>query len=174
MLLVLFLTCQCKPKDDFTYSQFVGKPFVPSSIKETHDDLLKKIHQLTTYKGKGQSIAKELEELMLYHFKEEEDFILPPLSLLPSLASGQIPAQSKELIILIDKMTTKMNYITAEHQKITVLIDKLKLVAAAENMAEIIEFEKEINMHSTNKEELFFPSVILIGEYLKLKAEVKH
>ena len=168
-LFLLFFLIQCKPKENQLFTQFPNKPEVPSSIKETHASLLEQIHKITLYNDSSTPIALKLEELMLHHFKEEENFILPPLGLLPSLANGKLPEESKDIILLCEKMKVQMDHMSVEHQMIKVHIDELKQVSKKENLAEIIEFEKEVIKHAISEEEVFFPAAILVGEYLKLK-----
>ena len=170
-LFLLLFTSQCKPKVDNSFTQFQGKPEVPSSIKETHLQLLEQIHKMTSYADSSGRVALKLEDMMLHHFKEEEDFILPPLGLLPLLANNQTPEQSKEVIILCENIKAQINHMSAEHQLIEAYIAELKQAADQEHLGEIIEFEKEVIKHARSEEEVFFPAAILVGEYLKLKSE---
>lgn len=172
LLLVLF-TSQCRPKEENIPIQFSGKPEVPSSIKKEHEYLLGKIHEITLFKDSTGHTAIKTESLMQHHFKEEEDFVLPPLGLLPLLASGKLPEQSKEVILLTEKLKSQLNHISAEHQLIKAFMGELLQAAAKENHPEIIEFEKELHKHATTEEEVFFPTAILIGDYLKLKSTIK-
>ena len=172
ILLLVFIS-QCKPKEDITITQFPGKPEVPSSIKKTHATLLEQIHKMTLYKDSSGRVAIKLEGMMEHHFKEEEDFILPPLGLLPLLANDQIPVQSKEIILLSEKVKSQLNHMSAEHQLIKAYLEELKQASNIENLPEIIEFENEVFKHATSEEEVFFPASILIGEYLKLKSVIK-
>lgn len=109
---------------------------------------------------------------MLHHFQEEENYILPPLGLLPSLAKGQFPEHSKEIIMLSEKAKSQMDHMSAEHQLITAYIEELKQASTKENRPAIAEFEKEVSKHALSEEEVYFPAAIMVGEYLKLK-EVK-
>ena len=172
-ILLLILLSQCKPKEDTSITQFPGKPEVPSSLKKTHVYILAQIHKMTLYKDSSGHVALKLEELMQHHFKEEEDFILPPLGLLPLLAKGQIPEQSKDVILLSENVKSYMNHMSAEHQLIKAYIEELKQASDNENLPEIIEFENEVSHHAISEEEVFFPASILVGEYLKLKSVVK-
>ncbi len=81
---------------------------------------------MTIYIDSSGRVALKLEELMQHHFKEEEDFILPPLGLLPLLANGQIPEQSKDVILLSENVKSMLNHLSAEHQLIEVFIKELK------------------------------------------------
>ncbi len=172
-LLLLVFLCQCKPAEDNLNTQFPGKTEVPSSIKQKHEYLLEQAHKMTLFNDDSTPIALKLEEMMQHHFKEEENFILPPLGLLPMLANDQMPAQSKEIILLCEKMKSQMDHMSAEHQLIKAYIDELKQASSKENLPEIIEFETEVFKHAISEEEVFFPTAVLIGEYLKLKSEVK-
>lgn len=128
---------------------------------------------MTLYEDSGSHVALKLEDLRHHHFQEEEDFILFPLGLLPSLANGQIHERSEEVRLLCENVKAQMNHMSAEHQLINAFIKELKLAASDENQAEIIEFEKEVHKYAITEEEVFFPSSILIGEYLKLKTAVE-
>lgn len=169
LFLLVFLT-QCKPKQDNINIEFPAKAEVPSSIKNSHENLLEKINKITTYKDSSRTIALKTEELMLHHFKEEEDFILPLLGLLPSLANEQKIEQTKNVILLSQKVKENLNHMSAEHQLIKAYINELKQACANENLPEIIEFENYVIKHAKSEEEVYFPAAILVGEYLKLKA----
>ncbi|MGZ5191265.1 MAG: hemerythrin domain-containing protein [Flavisolibacter sp.] len=169
LLLVLFI-CQCRHKKENTITQIPGKPEVPSSIKKEHEYLLEKIHKITLFHDSTGLAAVKLNDLMQHHFKEEENLVLPPLGLLPLLTSGKLPEQSKEVIQLCEKLKSQLSHLSVEHQLIKAYMDELMQAAANENHPEIIEFEKELQKHANTEEEVFFPTAILIGEYLKLKS----
>ena len=42
-----------------------------------------------------------------------------------------------------------------------------------ENQPAIIAFEKQVSKHALSEEEVYFPAVIMVGDYLKLKSELK-
>lgn len=169
LLLVLFIS-QCRPKEENTITQFSGKPEVPLSIKTEHQYLLDKIYKISLFQDSTGRVAIKLNDLMQHHFKEEEDYVFPPLGLLPLLSTGKLPEQSKEVIVFTEKLKSQLSHMSAEHQLIKAFMDELILAAAKENHPEIIEFEKEIHKHANAEEEILFPTAILIGEYLKLKS----
>lgn len=107
---------------------------------------------------------------MVHHFKEEEDYVLPPLGLLPLITNGQLPEQTHEILLLTEKLKTQMSHLNVEHQLIKAYMDELMKAATKDNHPEVIEFEKELHIHANIEEEVLFPSAILIGEYLKIKA----
>lgn len=172
-LLLLILVSQCRPKEDQATIEIPDKTEVPSSIKKTHATLLDQIHEMTLYKDSSSIVAIKLEVLMQHHFKEEEDFILPPLGLLPLLAAGQLPAPSKELLLFCENIKPQLTHMSVEHQLIKAYIEELKQTCLEENRPAIIAFEKEVIKHAVSEEEVFFPAAILVGEYLKLKSTIK-
>ena len=172
-LSLLFFTIHCSPKPDQTITPFKEKPEVPSSLKKTHAELLQQLHQFTLIKDSSTTVALKLEELMLHHFLEEEDYILPQLGLLPSLSKGQFPEHPQEIIILSEKAKSQMDHMSAEHQLIIAYIEELKQASTEENQPAIISFEKQVSKHALSEEEVYFPAAIMVGEYLKLRSELK-
>ncbi len=161
---------QCQKKEENYITQFPLKPGVPSAIKKEHTDLLAKIDKIVSYQDSTGIVARDLQEVMQHHFEEEEDFVLPPLSLLPLLASGDTYAQHRDILPLIRKFKAQLTHMNAEHQMIKAYMADLKQVGVKENHPEILEFEEELHNHAAIEEEIFFPAAILIGEYLNLKS----
>src|SRR5690606_9408480 len=151
-LFLLISITQCKPKADRTITQFPGKPEVPSSISQTHIHLLEQIHKMTLHKDSSGRVALKLEALMQHHCKEEEDFILPPLGLLPLFTNDEIPEQHEEIIILSRNVKHQLNHMSAEHQLIEAYIEELKQASNKEQLPEIIAFEAEVVQHATSEE----------------------
>ena len=172
-LLYIFLLgliiSQCRNKDVYVFSTYPDKPTVPSSLKQQHESLIGKLSEFTSFGDSTARAALKLKDLMQHHFTEEEDYVLPPLGVLPLLASGKLPDDSKRLIELIERLKTNSTHIIAEHQMVKAFVDELMLVAAKEKHPEIIGFENELYTHAMEEEEIFFPTVLLIGEFLRLK-----
>lgn len=165
---ILFLST-CKPKEETVEIIFNNKPEVPNSILKEHEHLLESMRKITLYPDSTGTAAIKLYELMLHHFREEEDYVLPPLGLLPFLTDGNIPENSKDVILLTEKLKSQLTHMNAEHQMIKAYIEELLLIAKKEQQVEILVLEKEIHKHAVTEEEVNFPAAILIGEYLKQK-----
>lgn len=168
-LLLLVCAVQCRQKEVNIYSTFPGKPQTPASIKTEHEYLLDKINKAALFKDSTGRTAIKLRELIQHHFREEEDYVLPPLGILPVLASGKIPDQGKNIIGLTKKLKSQLPHMFAEHQLIMAFMDEVVKAAALDNHPEIMELKKELQKHATIEEEILFPTAILIGEYLEFK-----
>ena len=98
LYLLVFFISQCREKVDNNYTMlFPGKPDMPSAIKDEHDSLLARLHVITLFHDSTGIMAIKLLDLMDHHFSEEENIVFPPLGLLPSLASGEIPEKRDEI-----------------------------------------------------------------------------
>ena len=172
LFLLLLSTCQCHDKkvDDNYIILFPGKPDMPSSIKNEHDSLLARLRMITLFQDSTGMVATKLLELMEHHFREEENFVFPPLGLLPSLASSEIPEKSKQVIQLTEKLKSQLTHLSVEHQQVKAYLDELVQAAAKENHPEVIAFTHDVHKHAAVEEEVYFPAAILVGEYLKLRA----
>lgn len=168
MLLLILFFSQCRNKAKYTSLPFPGKPAVPLVLKEEHDQFLERIRKIASFQDSTGRVAKKLLELMDYHFKEEEDYILPPLGLLPALAKGQIPEQSEKVIQLTERFKSNSAKMIAEHQMIKAYLDEMMIAGAKEDHVETAGFDQALQKHAALEEEVFFPAAILIGEYLKL------
>lgn len=169
LLFVILLFSHCRNKDKKSVSTFSEKPEVPASIKKEHDDLLEKLHKITSVNDSTGLAAKKLYNLMQHHFNEEEDYVLPPLGMLPQLTNGKIPEQTKNVIALTEKLKSQLNHMSAEHQLIEAFLHEMKQADTNQKYPEIIDLEKDVYKHAKIEEEVLFPASILVGDYLKLK-----
>lgn len=168
-LLLLLSTVHCKPKPETIVFEFPGKPEVPVSIMKEHKNLLDQVQSFTLFQDSTGKVAIKLLELMQHHFQEEENYVLPPLGVLPTLANGEMPETSQDIIILTEKFRSQFDHTSAEHQLIKAFVDEMVQAARTEGHSEVLEFEKEIGKHAAIEDEVLFPTALLIGEYLKLK-----
>jgi hypothetical protein len=171
-ILVFILAFQnCRPPEDKMTGDFSGKPKVPQVILTEHRSLLSFVDSLTLMKDSTGLVALKLKEVMMHHFEEEEDFVLPPLGALTLLARDSIPAKFEEIIQLSEKLKRQHNHMLAEHQLITAFLGELVRVSKNENHKGIETFQKKLLAHAETEETIHFPAAILAGEYLKLKTK---
>jgi hypothetical protein len=166
--LVLLLT-GCKPKTITTPITFAGKPVVPDALLRQHDSLLNQLGRFSTGNDSTARAARKLHELLTHHFQEEEDYALPALGLLPALANGEIPQESKAIIGLIETFRSNNQHMSFEHQMVKAYLDELRTIAANEGHPGIEEFSRDLINHAKDEDEIYFPTVILVSEYLKLR-----
>lgn len=168
-LLLLQFIVSCKPKQQQPVSfNFEGKPRIPVYIKAEHDSLLGFIKTISLYADSTGKTGMKLTKLLEHHFAEEEDYVFPALGLLPELASGKMPTGSKQIIAMIERYRSNSVHLMAEHQVIAAYLDELNFAAASEGH-DIKVFSTYLHRHATEEEQVYFPSVILVEEFLKCK-----
>ena len=142
---------------------------VPLSLTEEHKALLGMIHNISARSDSSGKVATKLYELLQHHFKEEEDYVLAPLGLLPQLNNGELPADAEQVIELTERLKGQMQHMDVEHQLVRAYLNELK--AASDKDPEVLKLEDELNKHARMEEEILFPTALLIGEHLKLLKE---
>jgi hypothetical protein len=171
LILIAVLFTHCKPEEDKLIPDFTGKPVMPASIKQEHELLLGQMDEIaadTTNKA-----AAKLKELLQHHFEEEENYVLPTLGLLPMLANGKVPDESKAILEMTGKFRKQYTHIGAEHQLIKAYLEEMKKNSDKNNTDKIVQFETRLLAHAATEEEILFPTTILIGEFLELKTGAK-
>lgn len=166
--MVLFLA-GCRNKEETLVLPMAIKPEVPLFILKDHRYFLDKLGELTSYQDSTGHAARKLYEVMEYHFKQEEDYVLSPLGILPLLARGALPENSEEIILLSEKFRKNSAVMLAEHQMITHLLGAMMLAGQRENHQELKGFDEALEKHAALEEELLFPMVLVIGDFLKQK-----
>ncbi len=141
----------------------------PQSLKVEHDELHA---QLATAKKAGGAVgeaAKAVAEVLHPHFIKEEEYALPPLSILPSLATGKISQDMKTAATMAERLKAELGQMLQEHQEIIAALDGLKKAAKSEGKDEFAHFADKLILHAQTEEEVLYPASIMIGEYLRLK-----
>jgi hypothetical protein len=142
---------------------------IPQSLRLEHDDTL---HQLTVLSHRPGPVGVEAgKALALFkeHLQREEAFILPPLTLLPDLASGKVSPDMKWAIEMADRTKAEREKTFQQHTQITDAMNALLAAARKAHDMSAAEFAQSAVADSLNDLELLEPMTIVIGDYLKTK-----
>lgn len=145
---------------------------IPQPMKEEHEELHTELRKAVMAGGKVGEAAKEVAHVLHPHFEREEKFALPPLGLLSDLSKGKIVAEMVEVFIMTDTLKAELPRMLEEHKAIVAALEKLKEAAKQEKKPEVVHFAEKLVLHAQTEEEVSYPTVILIGEYLKMKLNV--
>jgi hemerythrin len=142
---------------------------VPESMKLEHEELHSELEKATLERGAigdaGKAVAKVLEP----HFAKEEEFAMPPLGLLATLAKNRVPAEMKDALIMTDRLETGLDEMLKEHKEIVTNLKNLVSIARKERKLEYVSFADKLIRHAQAEEEVYYPASLLIGKFLKLK-----
>ena len=142
---------------------------IPQSIRLEHENTLAELTALSRKPGPvGVEAAKALV-LFKKHLQREEEFILPPLTLLPALADGKLTTDMKWAIPLSDRTKAEREETFQEHTRITDAMNRLATAARAAHDQAALDFANSAVADSLNDIEISEPTSILVGEYLRAK-----
>lgn len=142
---------------------------IPFSIEAEHKELHEHLAKVLKSGGRTGIAAKEVEKLLHPHFVKEEQFAMPPLGLLSSVASGKVPANADNVIRMTDRLKAEMPEMLREHKEITAALERLRKAAQDEGKQDAAQFADDLIAHATQEEQILYPSALMVGEYLKLK-----
>jgi hypothetical protein len=142
---------------------------IPQSIRLEHENTIEQLTKLSKKHGPVGVEASKALGLFKAHLQREQEFILPPLSLLLQLADGKTSPDMKWAIAMADRVESERELTYQEHTKITDTMNALAAVARKAHDAEALEFAQGAVADSLNDVELLEPVSIVIGEYLKTK-----
>ena len=142
---------------------------IPASVQAEHEKLHAKLEKATKVKGSVGLAAKKVAKLLHPHFVKEEEYALPPLTILPQLAKGKVGPKMRHMIAMSDKLKANLPQMVKEHKEIVSVLNGLAAAAKRAKKPEQMLFSEKLILHARNEEEVLYPAAILVGEFLKLK-----
>jgi hypothetical protein len=142
---------------------------IPQSLRVEHEDTLNQLTVLARRHGPVGDAARKALDLFKRHLQREEEYILPPLTLLPLLADGKISPDMKWAITMADRVKAEREEIFQEHTQITDAMNALATAARNAHDTAAYDFARSAVADSLNDVELLEPMSVVIGDYLKAK-----
>ena len=142
---------------------------IPQSLRVEHDHTLEQLDMLGRRKTPVGAEARKALVLFRQHLQREEEFILPPLTLLPELADGKVSPAMKWAITMAERVKAEREKTYQQHTQITDAMNALAVVARKAHDTEAFDFAQAAVADSLNDIELLEPMSIVIGDYLKAK-----
>jgi hypothetical protein len=145
------------------------KFLIPEPLKAEHAELHAELVDATRAGGRVGEAAKAVAKQLRPHFVREEEFALPSLGLLATLAQGAIDPEMADVLRLTDKLETELPSMLAEHKEIVAALGELVASAAAEKKPKQARFAEKPMLHAQTEEDILYPAAVLIGRYVKLR-----
>jgi hypothetical protein len=149
---------------------------IPEPLKIEHDHLHDDLRRAVAKGGRTGEAARIVAARLHPHFVAEEEFAMPPLGLLATLArSGGGHSVSSEdagrATAMADRLAAEMPRMLAEHREIVSALRSLIAAAQEEGHQDVVEFAGRLMLHAQTEEEVLYPAAILVGRYLQLTTE---
>ncbi len=140
------------------------------SLKLEHEELHSELSKALNAGGATGAAAKAVSLTLHPHFKKEEEYALPPLGLLQTLAHGKATPEAGAVIAMTGRLKSELDGMVTEHKNIVAALDTLAQAARDEKKPEFVRFAEKLKLHAQMEEQILYPAAILVGEYLKLKS----
>ncbi|HEY7473947.1 MAG TPA: hemerythrin domain-containing protein [Vicinamibacterales bacterium] len=139
---------------------------VPRALEAEHEELREELKRLADEPGQIGEAATEVAAIFELHAVREEEFALPPLGLLASVAAGAV-TDDPETVAMARHLRAELPRLLDEHLAIVaalqVLLDKANELGRPDASA----FARKLIVHAELEEEVLYPAAILVGEYLE-------
>lgn len=145
------------------------KSELPSVLQMAHEELHEEMVQATQLGGETGTAAKAVVKVLFPHVLREEEFAIPPLSLLPRLARGEVSPDMASVLNQSERMKWELARMLDEHKLIVEALRNFLRAATAEHYSGHARLAQKLILHAMMEEEVLYPASILVGEYLKLK-----
>ncbi len=140
---------------------------IPEALRLGHDEMRAELVRATAMPGPIGEAAKRVAELCLPHMEREEESVFPVFGLLHDLAEGKVRPEMADVLPLISTFSAWRDSLGDEHYSIAPAIHALLLAAYKEDNREIVEFTYSLRMHERLEDQVIFPTVLLIGNYVQ-------
>lgn len=145
----------------------------PLSLRREHEELHADLARAGTMPGLLGQTAREVARIMHPHFLREDEYAIPPLSLLPRLARGQVTPDMADVLPLVARVKEELPLMLDEHRAIAGALIEFANVAIAEGRPELAEFAEDLRLHAQMEEEVLYPAAVLVGEYVRSQLELQ-
>jgi hypothetical protein len=140
---------------------------IPDSVRLEHEQLHAKLAEATTQPGRTGEAARIVAQIMHPHFLREDEYAIPPLSLLIRLVHGEVTPDMAEVLPLVARLKDELPLMLEEHRSIIGALVRFGNAASQEGRSEWAEFADELRLHAQMEEEVMYPAALLVGEYVK-------
>jgi hypothetical protein len=141
----------------------------PTPLQSEHQALHAEIAKAAKLTGRTGNATRLVARLIELHFAKEEEFVLPPLGLLPSLAQGTVEQEMAAAVTMAAKVHDQLPDLLAEQRVIVAALEQLMGTAEDEGHAELVEIAEKLMLHEEIEMQVSYPTAILIGKYLQLR-----
>ena len=142
---------------------------IPAPLKVEHEELHAELVSLTKAPGRVGEAARNVAASLHPHFVKEEEYALPPLGLLVTVAQGTMTPAMRAVLPMTDRLKRELHEMLAEHRTVVSALEKLAEAGKAEKRADAERFAEKLRIHAETEEQVLYPAAILVGEYVKAR-----
>ena len=123
----------------------MAKTEIPHVLQLEHEELHEQMVQATKLGGETGAAAKAVVKILFPHVLLEEEFAIPPLSLLPRLARGEVTPDMAHVLTQTELLKEELPRMLDEHKMIVAALQKLLQVATADQHTGYAQFAQALD-----------------------------
>ena len=139
----------------------------PGALRLDHEEIRAELARATMEPGPIGQAAMRVARYCLPHFEHEEEAVFPALGLLHDLSLGEVRPEMADVLPLIAKFKARHEALGSQHQSIIAAVEALLEAANKEKNREIADFAYNLRVHERIEDEVIYPTVMLIGNYVR-------
>jgi hypothetical protein len=147
----------------------MSKAELPSVLQLAHTELHDEMVAASRLGGETGTAARAVVKVLFPHVLLEEEFGIPPLSILPRLARGEVAEDMRVVLRWSDLLKAELPRMLNEHKQITDALQVFLGAAKAEGHDTYARLAEKLLLHVRLEEEVLYPASIVVGEYVRLK-----
>lgn len=142
---------------------------IPDPLKIEHEELHAELVALTQSPGKVGEAARHVARLLHPHFVKEEEYALPPLGLLATIARHGVTPEMHAVLTMTERLKKDLPDMLAEHRQVVGALEKLAAESRVEKRPEAERFAQKLRLHAETEEQVLYPAAILVGEHVRAR-----
>jgi hypothetical protein len=151
----------------------VMRPRIPGPVKEEYEALYWKLNEAARLRGEVGQAAMAAFRHVQSHYLKDQEFALPPLKLLPTVAANNVNEEIDNIQTMCNRLKRNQPQLIAEGNQIIEELSLLADVAAREQKQDYHDLARRFIKFLELERDVLYPSVVLIGEYIRAQAEIK-
>lgn len=140
---------------------------IPIPLKVEHEELRTELALLQESPDCVGMAARDLATILNPHFVKEDKFGLPPLGLLPTVASGNVTVDMAAVTAMTDNLRTELPKMLQEHARIAAGVRVLLDAAGQAGDATALRFGEKLLTHARTEELVMYPAAIVLGDWIR-------
>jgi hypothetical protein len=136
-------------------------------VQLQHELIVGRLESIAKRDSPAGAAAAKAVTFLKAHYAKEEEYVLPPLGLLPNILKTPHPADLSRALAMAERTKAALDELLADHEQITGMMNALIEAAKREGDEELVHLAARVAAQSLNDIEVNQPAVILIGEYIR-------
>jgi hypothetical protein len=149
------------------------RPKIPGAIKEEYEDLYERLNAAARVRGEIGRTAMAAFRHMQSHYLKDQEYALPPLKLLPTVAADNVTGEIDQIQTMCNRLKRQLPSLIEENDTIIGELGQLADAAAKEEKPEYRDLARHFIQFLEREKHILYPASVLMGEYIRVKTDLE-